>query len=168
LIIDDEDDPGKAIVGVGRQLKISRRGSLRALQPAWFTGQRAMRLSIFCFLVVLFGSSLAPAGDPAFEQKIAIYVSAHSSAFPESLKARGAEIQLDLTIGREGKLLNAGVPKNVASAADEASILAALRRIQPFPPVPENLPAPYNLSAVFVFVPSVSAKHKDGGVCRGC
>jgi outer membrane biosynthesis protein TonB len=132
----------------------------------------AMRFLICCFLIALFGSSSARARDPAFEGKLASFVSAHSSAFPESLRARRAEVPIDLTIDRGGKLLDAAIPKNAVSAAEEAAILAALRRIQPFPPVPESLPMPYKLSAEFVFVSSVSndeaVKRKIGGVCRGC
>jgi hypothetical protein len=124
--------PARQLSGSVASSKISRRGSLRELHVHLVHRAACNAIIDFLFSGSAVWIILAQAGDPAFEQKIAIYVSAHSSRFRNLTKHDGPRYRWVLPFGREGKLLNAGVPKNVVSAADEASILAALRRIQPF------------------------------------
>lgn len=109
-----------------------------------------MRLLVCCFLITLFGAT-AYAGDATFDRQLASHVSVHSSAFPDKLTGRAIEISVEISVDREGKLLDLRLVKGTGSKDDDESALAALRYIQPYPHVPDNLETPYKFSAIFMF-----------------
>jgi TonB family protein len=120
-----------------------------------------MRFYVYCLLIVLLGPSAAYASDAAFDRQLASHVFRNSGVFPDELKKRSAELTIDLSIDRDGKLLELQIVKGTGSADEDADVSAALRRIQPYPHVPDNLEAPYKFSAIFRFVSPPRVGHVD-------
>jgi hypothetical protein len=81
----------------------------------------------------------------------------HFHAFEAFLKTQPTRVTVDLSIDRDGKLANTEIIDG--AVVDLASLTAALQSIQPFPPVPAALEAPYKFSAVLAIVPPNDVGH---------
>ena len=110
-----------------------------------------MRFLIYCVLVACL-SSHASADETAFKEQLTTYVQRNSWAFPPELTGRSLELTINFSIDRDGKLLDAEVAKGEIPATEANGALVALRRMQPFPRVPDDLQAPFKFAAILVFM----------------
>lgn len=113
-----------------------------------------MRLIVLLFLALSATARPAFANDAAYQTRIYGHLAANSQAFPQQLKDRSVEIDLTLTLDRGGKLLGVTVDKSSGSPGDNANALTGIRRMAPFPAIPEDVQAPYKMKLPLTFVPT--------------
>jgi TonB family protein len=111
-----------------------------------------MRLFAFSLVILLLGSTVVRAKDAAYERQLALYLSRNSPAFPKDLRNRPIEVTANLTIDRDGKLLDVEIIQGSGSTTDDERTVAVLRTVQPYPRIPDNVEAPYKFAATIVFV----------------
>jgi TonB family protein len=110
-----------------------------------------MRCFIFGFLIVLSVATTVAADETTFRQQLYRHLTENSWAFPDKLKSRTAEVDVTLTIDRDGKLLSVEIDHSTGSPEDNENVLTALRRMLPFSRVPDDMPAPFKISAPLRF-----------------
>lgn len=91
------------------------------------------------------GGSAAMAGNSAltsFRSRVVAHLMRYKS-YPEQAQERGitGRNAVTLTLSREGQVLSAGVSGPSGHALLDSATLAAVRRAQPFPAIPEGGPA---------------------------
>jgi TonB family protein len=135
-----------------------------------------MRWFFCCLVIATCISTGASADVPALKQQLVAYLTKHPMDYPDELKARHAEASLTvfLSIDRNGKLLDETVSRGSGSKTIDQESLDWLKRLQPYPKIPEDVPVPFGFSFEIRFVPGVSLPNEDRvkrameNVCRGC
>jgi TonB family protein len=110
-----------------------------------------MRCLIFAIAFLV--STAATTDESTFRQQLSRHLTENSRAFPEKLKDRRAEVDVTLTIDRGGKLVNVSIDHSTGSPEDNEDVRTGLRRMQPFPNVPDDLQAPYKIEVPLTFIP---------------
>jgi TonB family protein len=96
-------------------------------------------------------SATASADDMAFKSQLGMFLSNHFRA-AEPLPDGSPQVGMVFSINRDGTLLTAEVDQSSGSRKDDASALERLRKLQPFPHVPDDLPVPYKIATTTFFV----------------
>jgi TonB family protein len=96
-------------------------------------------------------ATTAAADETAFRQQLYHHLIENSSAFRDRLKNRTAEVDVTLTIDREGKVLSVDIDHSTGSPEDNENVVTAFRRMLPFPRVPDDMPAPYKIRTPLIF-----------------
>ncbi|CCE10003.1 hypothetical protein BRAS3843_360022 [Bradyrhizobium sp. STM 3843] len=94
------------------------------------------------------------ADEAAYQQQVHRHLFGNSSAFPQPLQDRSLDIDLTVTLDRNGKLLSVDVDRSSGSSEDNDNVVTGLRRIQPFPPVPGDVQVPYKIKLPLTFAPT--------------
>jgi TonB family protein len=137
-----------------------------------------MRLFIACLLAAFCVTGNASADDRPYVEQIGPHLNRRALS-PEELKNRETEVAVTLSVSRAGKLLDAKIDKGSGSPQADAKILQWLNDMQPYPPIPQSIAAPWTSSIVLVFAPTpspVSAPSQDDrnvnramrNICKGC
>ncbi|MGJ4995332.1 TonB family protein [Bradyrhizobium sp. HKCCYLS3077] len=108
-----------------------------------------MRHFSLFLLVLLSISGTAFADEMAFKRQLQQHLSENSWVIPRRLQTKAVDVGVVFSIGRDGKLLDAIVDQSSGSPADDADLLASIRRIHAFPRVPDELNAPYEIKTTF-------------------
>ncbi|MGJ5198058.1 TonB family protein [Bradyrhizobium sp. HKCCYLRH1030] len=109
----------------------------------------SMRYFGLGLLILISISAAALADEAAFKRQLYRHLMANSWAIPERLRTKTVHVGVVFSIDRDGKILNATVDQSSGSADDDADVLAGLRRMRPFPPVPDDLNVPFEIKTTF-------------------
>jgi TonB family protein len=118
-----------------------------------------MRLLFFCLWAAVFVGSDAlatEASETAFRYAIMSHIHDHPPPYPADLKDRNARGRATVTfaIDRHGGLADAKVTIGSGSTKADQEILDWLKRLQPFPGIPDDLSEPEKFSEEIVFAPA--------------
>jgi len=110
------------------------------------------RLAAVLFISLLIQTGVA-ADEAAYGPQLSRHLAENSRAFPKELKDLSAEVDVVLTIDRDGKLMGAEITHSSASAADNENVLTGLRSMSPFPRVPDDVRVPFRARLPLEFIP---------------
>ncbi len=111
----------------------------------------AMRRLAAIFFIWLSSLTTAGADEATYRQRLARYLLENSQEFRNELKGRPADIDVILTIDRNGKLLGADIARSSGVPQDDQNVLAGLRRMSAFPEVPADVQVPLRVRIPFTF-----------------
>jgi TonB family protein len=94
-------------------------------------------------------SEAALADETAFKRALSRHLMDNTWAIPERLRSKTVRAGVVFSIDRDGKLLNATVDQSSGSAEDDADLLIGLRRMRPFPRVPDEVKVPFEIRTSF-------------------
>jgi TonB family protein len=117
-----------------------------------------MRYLIFGVLIAFSMSANALADDMTFRNQVAIFLTKKFRP-SEALPDKSEQVGLSFSIDRNGKLLSVEVDQKSGSERDDEDALDRLRKMQPFPHVPDDLQAPYKIDATVFMIPPGRVGH---------
>ncbi|MGJ4930023.1 TonB family protein [Bradyrhizobium sp. HKCCYLS2038] len=107
-----------------------------------------MRFVSLCVLLHLISGS-ALADELVFKRQLYQHIMENGWVIPLRLQNKAVQVGVVFSIDRDGKILNATVDQSSGSRVDDADILSSLKRMRPFPRVPDELNVPYEAKTTF-------------------
>src|SRR3954454_10124548 len=98
-----------------------------------------MRLIVFISMNTIWLPTTANADAAAFNQQLFRFLQTNASRMQGAVKRGTPSVGVKFSIDRDGKMLSAEVDQGSGSAEHDAEVLAAVRRMPPFPRVPDDL-----------------------------
>jgi TonB family protein len=129
-------------------------GARRRIEPS----DQQMRF-VLCLLAIAWMGTDAWADEAeklAFQREIATYLREHPPQYPAKLMDLHSDaiVRVIFSIDRDGKLLDTNMSSGSGSPEADRDIVDWLKRLQPFPKIPTDLPAPFKVSEELVFSPT--------------
>jgi TonB family protein len=124
---------------------------LQITVPVKLTGLMTMRYFVLVISIVFLIPTTSPADETAYRQRLDRHLTVSSQLLPPALLSKHIKLGIVFSIDRDGKLLSADIDQSSGSSEDDAATLAGLKRMQPFPRIPDELQAPYEVKTTFNF-----------------